>query len=404
MVQPRMKPQLRFAPIIAAAFLLAITFFPKEASAYAWMIRHGYTGCTSCHADPSGGALLTRYGRAQSELLLRTRYGSERKVQEPGSMGDFLFGAFNVPDSLLLGGDVRNLLLNVIPQNGPSMTKFIVMQADAQAEFRVDRFRVNGSLGYAHDGALAASITSGPHDRLISRTFWAGVDLGSDNQFLLRAGRMNLPFGIRSIEHTLWARTSTRTDANASQQYGVALAYGIENFRAEVMAIAGNFQARPDAFRERGYSGYAEYAPTLHSAVGVSSLVAHADRDIYSNAELLRQSHGLFARYSPVMQVVLSAEADALVQSQPSSPTLVGHTGYVQGDYEFIQGVHLIGTGEWLQAAPTRADPSVGLWGSVAWFFAPHADVRLDTIWRSAATSAARSQSTALLAQFHLFL
>ena len=39
------------------------------------MIRHDYTGCATCHADPSGGGLLTLYGRAQSDLLLRMRYG-----------------------------------------------------------------------------------------------------------------------------------------------------------------------------------------------------------------------------------------------------------------------------------------------------------------------------------------
>ena len=56
------------------ALLAALTFATlfaatRPAHAYTWMIRHGYGGCTTCHTDPSGGETLTRYGRAQSDLL-----------------------------------------------------------------------------------------------------------------------------------------------------------------------------------------------------------------------------------------------------------------------------------------------------------------------------------------------
>ncbi len=55
------------------ALLLALTL-PLRAHAYPWMIRHHYTNCGSCHVDPSGGGILTTYGRAQSELLLAMRW------------------------------------------------------------------------------------------------------------------------------------------------------------------------------------------------------------------------------------------------------------------------------------------------------------------------------------------
>ena len=45
---------LRWA--LGLAFGLALTTFSSSARAYPWMIRHGYTGCTPCHTDPSGGA------------------------------------------------------------------------------------------------------------------------------------------------------------------------------------------------------------------------------------------------------------------------------------------------------------------------------------------------------------
>jgi len=91
--------------VIAALFLLVMCW-ARPAEAYAWMIRHDYTGCNQCHADPSGGGLLTEYGRAQSDFLLRMRYGAPESYEPPRS-ADFLFGPIKLPESLLLGGDVR---------------------------------------------------------------------------------------------------------------------------------------------------------------------------------------------------------------------------------------------------------------------------------------------------------
>src|SRR3954469_10188718 len=56
---------------------LFISLFPSRAHAYTWMIKHGYTSCPVCHADPSGGELLTQYGRVQSDELLRMHYGKQ---------------------------------------------------------------------------------------------------------------------------------------------------------------------------------------------------------------------------------------------------------------------------------------------------------------------------------------
>ena len=68
---------------IGLAMGLALMTAASSASAYPWMIRHGYTGCTPCHTDPSGGAgALTEYGRAQSDLLLRMRYGEATDTGE----------------------------------------------------------------------------------------------------------------------------------------------------------------------------------------------------------------------------------------------------------------------------------------------------------------------------------
>jgi len=393
----------RFLPALALAF--AVLFASRSASAYAWMIRHDYAGCTACHADPSGGGLLTAYGRAQGEVLLRTHYKKGAEEEDPGTIGDFLFGAITLPESLLLGGDIRAMSMYIKPQFGPSVKKTFLMQADLAGQLSVDRVRVNGSLGYANEGALPASVTHGTGDRLVSRVFWGGVDIGEDRQFLLRAGRMNLPFGIRNLEHTMWVRSQTHTDTNDAQQHGVAFSYNGETFRGEIMAIAGNYQIHPDSLRQRGYSGYAEYDAITHLALGASSLVTHQSADLLLRTPVWRHAHGVFARYAPIEELVLMTETDLLFESQPPpAPNRLGVATDVQVDLEPVQGLHVIGTGEILDAYLSQNPPSYRLWGSLAWFFLPHVDLRFDALWESDALPKSRSNADVFLAQLHAYL
>jgi hypothetical protein len=392
------------AAFIAAAALLWLVFTARPAHAYAWMIRHAYTGCNQCHADPSGGGLLTAYGRAQSELLLRTRYG-EADAEETPRSGEFLLGLFPLPEALLLGGDARGAYVRVAPKGLPASEQTILMQADAQGQVAFGRVRLAGSIGYADRGALPAALTHEPEHNVVSRLHWIGIDLGRDRDFLLRIGRLNLPFGIRNVEHTLWVRSATRTDTNSSQQHGVALAYNGEGIRGEVMAIAGNFQVRPGYYRAWGYSAYVDYAPSPQISVGASSVGLHAGRDVYLQVPLYRAAHGVFARASVLSsRVVLMAEADLLVESEPPARTDTGYVGALQSDWECFQGLHVMGTAEIQRQPDESGSAAVGGWASVDWFFAPHADLRLDAIWQNLPSGSSRMTIQSLVAQLHLFL
>src|SRR5467141_1255282 len=95
---------------IAIATVFAACWVPATpAHAYAWMIRHGYTGCATCHMDPSGEGVLTQYGRAQGDLLLQSHYGASPTEAAPSS--NFLWNAVKTPDWLLGGGGVRAMEL-----------------------------------------------------------------------------------------------------------------------------------------------------------------------------------------------------------------------------------------------------------------------------------------------------
>jgi hypothetical protein len=342
-----------------------------------------------------------------SDTKLSTRWGAT----EPGKRAQLFFGV-EEPRGVNIGGSLRymTLLHEFAKGSAASHTTTFPMQIDAYGQFRLfDRLRLAGSIGVikTREGAIqgrAAQITTGDSGdyNLLSRSHWIGYDI-TDN-ILLRAGRVNLPFGIRMPEHTMWAREGTRTDRESAQQHGVALSYSGGKWRGEVMGILGNYQMGPDKFRERGYSLFGEYMLARTFGLGVSSLITHADEDRFVlGSSNTRQAHGLTARYSPVKPLVLMAEGDYLLSTQRRP----GYVGMLQADLEFAQGFHGMLTGEMLDQgkltteagiAPAKGagDPKFGGWVTFNWFFYTHFDMRVDLVIREL-------EPVTLLTQLHYY-
>ncbi len=389
-----------------AAFLFVLGF-SQNAHAYAWMLQHGYTACSTCHADPSGGELLTPYGRVTSDLILRMHYGAPAKDDPPPSPGVF-WGAWEPPEPLLVSGSYRNLYVIRPNQPGHEVAFVPVMQADLYGQLRLGKFRLGGSLGLSKvtagsANARAAQVTAGQGNELnlIARNYYAGYEFSSE--FLLRAGRLNLPFGVRIPEHTAWVREATRTDRESDQQHGLALAYVGEHMRAEFMGIGGNFQLGPDQFRERGYSAYVEGIANSHLAAGISSKVTFAEVDrLTYEANTLRQAHGLTLRAAPFDNLSLLAEVDALFRTNADA----GYVGFAQVNYEAIQGLHVLVTGEILDQGLAQSalvtstgygEPNLGGWLSLDWFFFKQLEFRTDLITRT-------TDKFTLIGQLHFYL
>ncbi len=373
--------------------------FASSAHAYGFMMRHDYVNCGACHVDPSGGSVLTPYGRAQAEVLLRSRYGKPVE-EEPGKEAAFLFGLFNTPEELMLGGDVRLALMSP----GFRSVRVFPMQADLVAAVRSGKLSASVSLGVGTQASQQAKVF-GDQIQLVSRHHWVGYSPDEDQAFLLRAGRMALPFGVRLPEHTSWVRSVTGTDTNTAQQHGVSLSYSGEKVRGELMGILGNMQLSPAAFRQRGYSGFLEFAPLPVWTVGVSSQLTHADADFtFPDLAVFRNAHGLFSRLAAWKPLVVSLEVDVTHVSRRRLGGDFGLVGLLQLDLEPTQGLHVVALGEVLASSftgPASAVPGLGVWGGLWWFFAPHADVRVDVITRREADGAL---NVSLLAQLHAFL
>jgi hypothetical protein len=386
---------------LALGFLLPF-FAAGDAHAYTWMIRHGYSGCTPCHTDPSGGGPLAPYGRAQGELLMQMAYGE--KSDEASALSGLAWGQIQTSDAVRAGGDFREAYFSLKPDSAPRDNRFITMQADVFADVKLGHFRAEATLGYAPTGDLAAALTNNPQGNVISRDHWLGYEIDDDGAFLVRAGRLAVPFGIRVLEHTLFARVLTGTDIDANQQYGVALSMSKAQLRGELMGILGNFEVHPDDFRERGYSGYLEYAPMNTLALGASSWFTRATRDLQYLVTDYRYQNGAFIRYSPGEPLVLLAEVDSVVQSLTWKGHRDGFAAFVQADIEPIQGLHLMLTGETMNSGMKDEPSSYGAWISMGWFFVSHMDLRVDSVYQSLGSPAGTASATSLLLQFHAYL
>lgn len=450
--------------MLAVATLLAVCLPTEKASAYSWMLRHHYEGCGTCHADPSGGETLTEYGRMQGELLLRTQYGKP-SVKEasssksnadfdsfdsfdsssglddsspattannetattstatdeapPEHIQEFLWGLVHTPPELMLGGSVRVATLTR-PLADTVTPKIFPMQADLYGVGRLSSFELGGSLGVARvpmgsEHARRAQVTTaqGESFNLLSRTHWIGWTPATG--WLVRAGRLNLPFGIRIPEHVFLVRSQTQTDRESDQQHGLAVAYSGSGVRAEVMGIAGNFQVNPDRYRERGYAGFVELMISEGLGAGLSSLVTVAEADVVlvENLPTDRQAHGIFARYVPWPSLVCLLEADLLWRSRRD----VGYVGMLQTDVELTRGLHWLTTGEVLDAGyrpdptwaggrtlPGNGQPRFAGWLGLDWFFWSHMDVRAEVRYLQPVLSSAKQNSLEILTQFHAYL
>ena len=171
-----------------------------------------------------------------------------------------LWGAVEPPEWLLVGGSMRTALL--VRDTSDGAVRAFPMQADLLGEVRLPWLRFGASVGIAKVApgspfARRAQVTRNQGDELnmISRTHFIGADF-LKGALTARVGRLDLPFGSRIPEHTMWVRQATRTDRESSQQHGLALAYNGESVRGEAMAIMGNLQIQPNVVWERGYSAY----------------------------------------------------------------------------------------------------------------------------------------------------
>ncbi len=151
----------------------------------------GTTRCTECHLSPTGGGLLSDYGREEAGDM------------SGGGDGSLLHGAFDPPSWLRLGGDVRIAGLGRQARGGAEAAVF-PMQAEVYGRVGAGGLTVDGTFG-----VLAMIRDANPlGERLGSREHYVMYEPEARDWYV-RAGRFIPAFGLRLLDHTAYVRRFT---------------------------------------------------------------------------------------------------------------------------------------------------------------------------------------------------
>lgn len=337
-------------------FLFTSVFLISYSFAFPEMIRHGYTSCTACHVSPTGGGILTPYGRELSKEILST-WGKENE-------GQFLNGKVNLPDWLLMGGDVRYMQL-YRKNSSVEEARTLPMQTDLETAIIIKKFIVSISGGIQH-----AESSEPEKGSFLSRRHYIGYK-ASDN-ISIRAGRFFPAYGINIPEHASVIKRGLKWD-QGGETYNLEINYLKNNLEIFVSGLFG----RPDVSNnnsDKGYSISPSYSLSDKIKIGINYLDGNSEqfnRKLYGMHILAAYNEKLYFLSEIDWQKIKLASV-----SQNSN----GFFNYNKLGYEIVQGLHFNFTFEYGQSDLNRSTSIIRTVGPGFQFF-PRPHIEISGLW-----------------------
>lgn len=253
-----------------------------KAYAFPEMTRHGYTQCTACHLSPSGGGVLTSYGRQMSEELLSTW---TRKGE-----GQVLHGALKsdpAEKGILIGGDVRAAQIH--RQNSLVRTgRFFLMQANLDLAYVYERFAAMISIGQIEE-----PLSGRVQGNFNSTKFYGMANI--TETLALRIGRFIPTFGLNMPDHVLV--TKQGLGLQPWMQYDTAEVSWLSESWSLFGGVSQTIDNTPVTLKEDAYNLHATYNFAERFKVGASGWYGEGDKNIrrlYGVNAILGLSHHLY--------------------------------------------------------------------------------------------------------------
>ncbi len=262
--------RLTRACLVALAVILSA---PSRADAYPqFQFALGSERCSACHFAPGGGGLLNDFGRDESGDTLSGR-----------GDGRFAHGAVTLPSWLALGADLRSALVGKqLADQEPELLAF-PMQADAYSRITLGPISINLTLGL-NGAARGRTAGAAPLTYLASRQHYLGYESAS-GAVTVRAGRFFPVFGVRSQDHTAYARRYL-DQGTLEEPYALELGVSGEDWEGYLAGVLGNPVPLTGAgARASGATAYYERRFGASAVAGNARLaVTDADRRITAGA------------------------------------------------------------------------------------------------------------------------
>jgi hypothetical protein len=365
--------------------LLAVLASAAAAGAEPRFLSKQYTRCTTCHVSPTGGALLSAYGRALSHRELST-------TGAPAAAGDvepkpgeesFLWNALG--EAL---GPVQ-MGVNLRPSHlrydfaGFSSDRNLLMTADVQAAVRVSDWVLFGQIGreLEEDGFT-----------LDSSEYWAGWQPEEGVGF--RGGRFLPAYGVRFADHTSYNRSFLGL-AQYDQMLGVEVSHSRGRYLTQV---AAGGRAEP-LFDDDGREAFMATGRVQADLGARTTLVGSALVRGESDVEPRHGAAGVAVGYAPTSRLTTWTQVDGVFREG------TGSTSYVltnETSFEVYRGIWAVVTPQ-ARVGGGAAVPDVLRFG-VGGVFLPrtHFNVNVHYYRDRNRTSAITTQI--VLFQLHLYL
>jgi hypothetical protein len=322
--------------------LLAVAGFAGTASAEPMFLAKQYTRCTACHYSPTGGGLLTSYGRLLSHRELSTTGGSSTApaadaVDDPRGEQEFLYGALgHALGPVHLGLEMRPSHLRIgFPGGHQDMN--LLMNVDLVGAVQKNGWTAYGTIGREPPNSAERPGGTLPDAAVISYEHWISYE--TNTGFRVRAGRFLPAYGVRFADHTMDTRADLDLDRN-DQVYGLEVSTTVGSSLAQVMVSPGKAEAILHDESHRGFSTAGRWQLDVGSrATIIGSAFYRHNTDADPQSGTLGAAFGL----APTARVSIWTEADAKVQ-----PSSAGGRSWVVVNETSVE----VYRGIWLKVSP----------------------------------------------------
>ena len=299
--------------------LLNAIIFPSLVMAFPDNVRHGYFSCTACHVSPSGGGVLTPYGKSLSAELMST-WGSTKTA-----------GMF-FSDTEDQGKNPQWLRLNLFSRGAQTYrnsklaetAKFIPMQEDLEAGIDIEKLVVVASIGLRSKEASSTTL-----NEVFSRRHYLIYRIS--DAFNVRVGKFIFAFGLNGPDHI----TATRRGLGWNQgmeSYNMELSFLGEQSATILTALSSSPEERNLA-KDSGGALTQNFLIGEHSKLGLNvyyGTQSVSNRFVYGPSWVFSLTERLFLN------------SEFFVQSKTTKDSGVLQTGYAtfhRLNYQLAKGL-----------------------------------------------------------------
>jgi len=310
----------RSAAIAVVAWALVGWQTTAQAEPYL-AVQQGLT-CGTCHFNPTGGGMRNAVGNAFAQGVLPAQHVDTGSFVWTGALNNFI----------ATGGDLRGDATWTSPSS-------------ANSAFNLEEVRLYLGVTMIPDRLLLYIDEKVAPDAAVNREAWAMYRF-ADERWYLRAGRMNLPYGLRLQDQQAFVRQVTGINMDTPDD-GMEIGYLSGPWNAQ-LAISNGTAGGTENNNGKQYTALVSYVRDSWR-VGVSG--NHND-----GGSLRSTSGGLFGglRTGPVAWL---AEGDLVNVQSGALPEQHLAAAILEANWRAFPGGNLKLTAEWLDPDRDHSGP-----------------------------------------------